>query len=79
VGEGTLVIGGPTGVRGEVKLPGREFAEFPLVVRNWKAGHHTLEFVSSEGAKARCPVKVVPVRRTVVVFDGARCTVGYRD
>jgi hypothetical protein len=77
-GEGALRIGAAPGVRGQVKLPGRGLEEIPLDLRRWKAGRYALQFISSEGT-ASCEVKVLPERRTRVVFDGKGCSVGYRD
>jgi hypothetical protein len=72
VGEGSLILGTTPGMGGQVKLPGRELEELPLVLRRWKAGRYTLRFVTSGGA-ATCEVKVLPERRTRVVFDGKDC------
>ncbi len=72
VGEGSLILGTTPGMGGQVKLPGRELEELPLVLRRWKAGRYTLRFVTSGGA-ASCEVKVLPERRTRVVFDGKDC------
>ncbi|MFY0571833.1 serine/threonine-protein kinase [Archangium lansingense] len=77
-GEGTLRIGAAPGIQGQVKLPGRGLEEIPLDLRRWKAGHYSLQFTSS-GGSASCSVKVLPERRTLVVFDGKGCTVSYRD
>ena len=77
-GEGALRIGAAPGVRGQVKLPGRGLEEIPLDLRRWKAGRYALQFISSEGT-ASCEVKVLPERRTLVVFDGKGCSVTYRD
>ncbi|QRN98459.1 protein kinase [Archangium violaceum] len=72
VGEGSLIIGAVPGMGGKVSLPGRESEELPLVLRRWKAGRYTLRFVTS-GGPASCEVKVLPERRTRVVFDGKGC------
>ncbi len=72
VGEGSLIIGAVPGLGGQVSLPGRELEELPLVLRRWKAGRYTLRFVTT-GGPASCEVKVLPERRTRVVFDGKGC------
>jgi eukaryotic-like serine/threonine-protein kinase len=77
-GVGGLRIGAAPGVQGQVKLPGRGIEELPYDVRRLEAGRYALQFLSS-GKRASCEVKVLPERRTLVVFDGKGCTVSYRD
>ncbi|REG29666.1 serine/threonine-protein kinase [Archangium gephyra] len=77
-GVGGLRIGAAPGVQGQVKLPGRGIEELPYDVRRLDAGRYALQFISS-GKTASCEVKVLPERRTLVVFDGKGCTVSYRD
>ena len=77
-GEGALRIGAAPGVQGQVKVPGYEPDELPRVLGRVKAGRYTLQFISS-GRPSSCEVKVLPERRTFVLFDGKGCTVSYRD
>ncbi|HYO74037.1 MAG TPA: serine/threonine-protein kinase [Archangium sp.] len=77
-GVGGLRIGAAPGVQGQVKLPGRGIEELPYDVRRLEAGRYALQFLSS-GKTASCEVKVLPERRTLVVFDGKGCAVSYRD
>lgn len=79
-GVGELRIGPAPSLRGPatVVLPDGGSEGLPFSRRGMKAGRYALELSSPEGS-ARCDVKVLPDKRTLVLFDGKGCRVQHRD